>query len=290
MSALKDHLRTLKSAAWLGWLVESNWTQPGLFVLYMLIKPVTGSLLLVCMYYAARVATNYTVSTAFLPYIYVSNACFALVGGVTAGLCYVIISDREHYGMLKYIFVSPARLPSYFVGRGLAKASEAVVGALLNLFVGALILPDLRHALTDHSVAWGWLAFYLLTGTVMLLALGMILAGVVLNMARHGMFLSEALAGAMYLTCGVVFPLGVLPSALQILGLALPPTYWLEGMRRAILGPSELPTPLSSWGHPELALALAVSTAVLSAAAVVVFRWGERRAWRLGRIEETTGA
>ena len=57
-------------------------------------------------------------------------------------------------------------------------------------------------------VAWGWLAFYLLTGTVMLLALGMILAGVVLNMARHGMFLSEALAGAMYLVCGVVFPLG----------------------------------------------------------------------------------
>ena len=53
---------------------------------------------------------------------------------------------------------------------------------------------------------------------------------------------------------------------------------------------SELPSPLNSWDQAELALALAASTAVLTAAAVVVFRWGERRAWRLGRIEETTGA
>src|SRR5262249_15767525 len=122
MSAIADHLRTLRSAVWLGWLVESNWTEPWLFAVYLVIKPVTGSLLLVCMYTAAQWATNNGVDRAFLPYIYVSNACFALVGSVAAGLCFVI-SDREYYGMLKYVYVSPARLPSYFVGRGLARAA-----------------------------------------------------------------------------------------------------------------------------------------------------------------------
>jgi ABC-2 type transport system permease protein len=290
MSALRDHLRTLKSAAWLGWQLESNWTEPSLFLVYMLVKPVAGSLLLVCMYFAARAASGGAVPEAFLPYVYVSNACYALVGGVTYGLSYVVFADREHYGMLKYVYVSPARLPSYFIGRGLARSGQAVVGAALNLAIGAALFPGLRQALAAHPVAWGWLAFDLLVGTVMLLALGMILVGVALNMGRHGAFLSEGLAGAMYLVCGVVFPLGVLPPALQAVGLALPPTYWLEGVRRALLGPSELPSPLSSWDQGALALALAASTALLTVAAVVVFRWGERRAWRLGRIEESSGA
>src|SRR5262249_52340487 len=154
--------------------------------------------------------------------------------------------------------------------------------------VGVAVFAELRQALFGHPIAWGWLALDLLLGTVMLLALGMILAGVVLNMARHGMFLSEALAGAMYLVCGVGFRLGVLPPALQTVGLALPPTYWLEGVRRSLLGPGKLDSPLNAWSHGELALALLASTAALTAAAVVVFRWGERRAWRLGKIEEST--
>jgi ABC-2 type transport system permease protein len=111
-------------------------------------------------------------------------------------------------------------------------------------------------------------------------------------MARQGMYLSEGIAGLMYLLCGVVFPISVLPGWLQPVSLALPPTYWLEGMRRAILGNLEgqLPSPLSTWSHAELTLALVVSTGVFSVFAWWFFRWSERRAWRNGRIEETTGA
>jgi ABC-2 type transport system permease protein len=112
-------------------------------------------------------------------------------------------------------------------------------------------------------------------------------------MARQGMFLSEGIAGILYLLCGVVFPLAVLPKVLQYVSLVLPPTYWLEGMRRALLGSSPetlLHGPLSEWTHPHLALALIGSTVALSAFAVWFFRHSERRAWRRGRIEETTGA
>jgi ABC-2 type transport system permease protein len=285
--------RTFRWATWLGWQLESNWTEPWLFAIYVLIKPLTSSLLLVCMYYAARSATQGAVPTAFLPYMYVSNACYMLVGAVMFGMSWAVISDREHYGMLKYIYIGPGNLRTYFVGRSVSGAAQALLGGLLNLGIGALAFSEVRQALGAHPTEWGWLIFYLLVGTVLLLALGLILSAAVLNMARQGMYLSEGIAGIMYLLCGVVFPLAILPPVLQYVGLALPPTYWLEGMRRALLGSSPetmLHGPLSGWSHWQLALALLGSTAVFSAFAFWYFGYSERRAWRLGRIEEQTGA
>ena len=52
-----------------------------------------------------------------------------------------------------------------------------------------------------------WLLVYLAIGGVMLWACGMILAAACLNMSRNGMFLSEGIAGIVYLLSGVVFPL-----------------------------------------------------------------------------------
>src|SRR5262249_12342692 len=150
------------------------------------------------------------------------------------GMSWTIISDREFYGMLKYVRVSPAPLQSYLVGRGVSRGLMGVLGAVITLVLGLCFLPELREALSWSKVAWGWLIVYLVVGTMMLVALGLILAGAVLNMARHAMFLSEGIAGTLYLLSGAVFPLSVLPAWAQPLGLALPTTYWLEGMRRAL--------------------------------------------------------
>lgn len=98
-------LHTLRWSTWLGWQIESNWADPWLFALYLIVKPITGSLVLVFMFFAARAVVQ--VPPAYLPYVYVSNACFGLIGTVMFGMSYVVISDRESYGMLKYIFISP---------------------------------------------------------------------------------------------------------------------------------------------------------------------------------------
>jgi len=94
-----------------------------------------------------------------------------------------------------------------------------------------------------------------------------------------------------YLLSGVVFPLGVLPGWVQAVGLSLPTTYWLEGMRRALMGPVPGPLrgPLSDWSLGELAGMLVATTAVLVVAAQLFWRWSERRAWRLGKLEENAG-
>src|SRR5262245_11881477 len=147
---MQEHRRTFRWGAWLGWQLDSNWTEPWLFALYVLIKPLAGSLLLVCMYYAAREAVPGRVPVEFLPYIYISNACYMLVGAVMFGMSYAVISDREHYRMLKYIYISPGRLQTYFLGRSISGAAQALLGGVLNIGIGMLAFPGVREALVRH--------------------------------------------------------------------------------------------------------------------------------------------
>ena len=281
------HLRTLRLAAWLGWQLETNWASPWLFTLYMLVKPVCGSLMLVGMFYAAN-AADAGIAPQFLPYMYVSSACYGLVGTVMFGLSYAVVRDREHYRMLKYIYISPAQFQTYFLGRGASRALEGTIGGVLNLTVGLILFAQLRNAV---EIDVPWLLVYLLIGAMMLWACGMLLAAACLNMSRNGMFLSEGIAGIVYLLSGVVSPLRALPEWVQVISLSLPTTYWLEGMRRALMGavPEKLRGPLSDWSKAELALMLLATTAVLVVAAQLFWRWSERRAWRLGKLEENAG-
>jgi ABC-2 type transport system permease protein len=282
------HLRTLRLATWLGWQLETNWASPWLFALYMLIKPVCGSLMLVFMFYAARHATAGRVPAEFLPYLYVSNACYGLVGTVMFGLSYAVVRDREHYRMLKYVYISPAHFQTYFLGRGAARGLEGTVGGVLNIAVGLFLFSELRATV---GVDVSWLLVYMLIGSAMLWACGMILAAACLNMSRNGMFLSEGIAGVVYLLSGVVFPLKVLPEWIQSIAMSLPTTYWLEGMRRALMGPlpEQFGGPLSAWSNTGLALMLLATTVVLVVVAQLFWRWSERRAWRNGKLEENAG-
>ncbi|HVK12730.1 MAG TPA: ABC transporter permease [Gemmataceae bacterium] len=284
-------LRTLHWSTWLGWQIESNWADLRLFVLYLVVKPVTGSLVLVCMFFAASAVV--TVQKEFLPYVYVSNACYGLVGTVMFGMSYVVVSDRENYGMLKYIFISPARFQGYLLGRGIARGLEGIIGGAITVVAGLLMFSEVRTTVAA-GINWGWLVVFLLIGGAMLYACGMFLAAAVLNMHRNGMFLSEGIAGVVYLLSGVVFPLTELPAWLRTVSLSLPTTYWLEGMRRALMGrPPEgsnlAKSPLMAFSNGELALALAGTTVVLTVASQAFYRWNLRRAWRNGKIEETTG-
>src|SRR3954464_3635376 len=263
--------RTLRWSTWLGWQIESNWPDPWLFGLYLIVKPITGSLVLVFMFFAARAVAP--TPPEYLPYVYVSNACFGLIGTVMFGMSYVVISDRESYGILKYIFISPARLQTYLLGRGLARALEGIVGGGLTVVAGLFLFSEVRASVVA-GIDWLWLAVFLLIGGAMLYAAGMMLASVVFNTHRSGMFLSEGIAGVVYLVSGVIFPLTALPRWLQGVAMGLPTTYWLEGMRRALMGtPPEgsslAKSPLAGFSNVELALALAVTTVALT----IVSQW-----------------
>ena len=144
------------------------------------------------------------------------------------------------------------------------------------------------------GIDWLWLSSSSLIGGAMLYSAGMILASVVFNMHRNGMFLSEGIAGVVYLLSGVIFPLSSCRVWLQKVALALPTTYWLEGMRRALMGmpPEGSPlanSPLADSRTASWPCALAVTTIGLTVVSQWLYRWNIRKAWRNGKIEEQSG-
>jgi len=272
--------RSFRMAAWLGWQIESNWADPFVFAIYSLVKPLSGALILVFMY--AVIAKDGLASPLF-PGVFVGNALFIYVPAVLAGISWTIIDDREHYGMLKYVYTAPVNVFAYLVGRGVAKAIVATVAVVLMLLLGTLALGvPVRLA----GIHWPLVAASLVLGSAMLSFFGILLGGVTLITARHNYGVGEAVAGGLYLLCGVVFPLDTLPAWLQVVGRAIPITYWLEAFRRALLG--EGTAAFAGLSDGVLTAVIAGSTAVLAVLAVAGFRLAERRARAKGLLDMQT--
>ncbi len=144
---LAESWRSLKVAAWLGWQIESNWTDPFLFAIYSVVKPVAGALILVFMY---LVVARGGLANPLFPYIFVGNAFYIYVGAVLMGISWVVIDDREHYGMLKYLYTAPLNIYTYLVGRGAAQTAIATVATTITLLfgVGALGIRSHREGWT----------------------------------------------------------------------------------------------------------------------------------------------
>jgi ABC-2 type transport system permease protein len=151
------------------------------------------------------------------------------------------------------------------------------------------------------TVDWPLLVVVMALGLEAIVVIGMILAAICLQTRQDSWSYPEAVAGALFLISGAVFPLSVLPLAVQALGLANPLTWWLEGVRRALFptgasaigGTGSLYTDLSGELVPSsttIVLALLVTGAVATLLTAVAFRWSERRARDRGLIDQTTGS
>lgn len=280
---LRVFFRSFRTASWLGWQIESNWTDPFLFAVYSIVKPLAGAAILVVMY---SIITQGDFDSPIFPYIYLGNAFYIYVGAVMAGISWAIIDDRERYKTLKYMYVAPINIPMYLIGRGVAKFLVGSMAVLITIVFGVLFL----HVGIDFTaVDWPLFLVGLVIGVVMLAMLGLMLAGVTLLMAHHVWFLGEGVAGALYLFSGAIFPLDVLPAWLRPIGFAMPLTYWLEVLRRALVGSvaEAFPT-LSGFSNLQLLGILVGLTLVSMLLSIVVFRLCERTARERGLIDVVT--
>lgn len=123
----------------------------------------------------------------------------------------------------------------------------------------------------------------------MLAMLGLILASVTLMTVNHGFFIGDAVAGALYLFSGAIFPLEVLPAWLRPIGYAMPITYWLELMRRSLIGEvaQAFPT-LAQFNNLQLMGILLGLTVIFAILSLFIFRWCDYRARELGYIDRVT--
>src|SRR3990170_1601773 len=276
----QSFLRSFKTAAWLGWQIESNWTDPFLFAVYSIVKPISSAAILVVMY---SIITGGDFASPIFPYIYLGNAFYIYVGAVMAGISWAVIDDREHYKTLKYMYVAPIHIPTYLFGRGVAKFIVGSMSVIITILFGVLLL-HLRIDLA--AVNWPLFLVSLVIGVVMLAMMGLMLAGVCLLIAHHVWFLGEWVACALYLFSGAIFPLEVLPPYLRWFGYLMPITYWLELLRRALVSSvaEAFPT-LSGLSNVQLLGILLGLTLVFGVLSAFIFRWCEYRARERGLID-----
>ncbi len=280
---LSESWRSFRTAAWLGWQIESNWTQPLLFAIYSILKPVARAAILVFMY---GIITRGNFQNPLFPYIFLGNALYTYVYAVMTGVSWAVIDDREHYKTLKYFYVAPVPIPAYLFGRGVARFLTGSISVLVTILAGVLFL---NLSFDPARVHWGLFFLSLALGIILLAMMGLILGSISLLLVHHSWGMVEGVAGALFLFTGAIFPLEVLPSWLRPIGYALPVTYWLELSRRALVGEvaQAFPT-LSRFSNAELLWILLAMTVVTGGIALLVFRLCDRLARERGLIDRTT--
>ncbi|HEX2696662.1 MAG TPA: ABC transporter permease, partial [Anaerolineales bacterium] len=160
------------------------------------------------------------------------------------------------------------------------------VAVLITIAFGTLFL----HVPLDLArVDWPLFFVSLVAGIVMLAMMGLILASITLMIAHHFFLIGEAVAGALYLFSGAIFPLDVLPVWLRPIGFAIPITYWLELMRRSLIGDvaQAFPT-LSHFSNLQLIGILVGLSVIFGIISGFIFRYCDYSAREQGLIDRVS--
>lgn len=276
---LADAWRSFRTAIGLGWAIESNWSDPFLFAVYTIAKPLAAAMILVVM---VEVITQGQ-ATEFLQFIIVGSALWNVVFGVMGGLVQSILEDRERYRMMKYVVVTPSSLFPFLLGRSLARVIVSFVAVALTMLVGVLFLgvelrPDLLYLVPATFI-----------GVLGVISIGIFMAGWCLQLRQEAWSYPEAIAGALYLVSGAIFPIDILPGFLHPIAFASPTTWWLEASRRGLLGHGS-PGMIGGFSDGQVMLFLVITVAVAIPLALSLFAWFMHRAREAGLLDMTTGS
>jgi ABC-2 type transport system permease protein len=289
-----DIRRSFSVAARLGWQMEANWTDPLLFFIYSVAKPVSSALILVLMLEVIGAGGR----RDYRAFVVIGSALWSFVLAGISGLAWSVLDDRERYRMLKYVYVSPSDFLIVLLGRGVARVAVGGMGAAITLAIGVVLLGV---PFDPFTVNWPLLVVVMAAGIASIVAIGILLAAICLQTRQESWSYPEAVAGAFFLISGAVFPLTVLPTPIQALGLVTPLTWWIEGVRDALFpggltalgGTGSLFVSISGQQRPEpfqILVALLATGAVATLAAIAVFRTSDRRAKDRGLLDQTTGS
>jgi ABC-2 type transport system permease protein len=247
-------------------------------VIYSVLRPLSGAFILVVMY---RVISGGAAGTAtYLAFLVSGVAFWSFVQFGFAGLANGMADDRGEYRMLKYVYTSPVHFYVYLLGRGLAQLASAVASAVIVLVVAtiALRLPiDPLRVNYPLLLAASFLA--------MLAVIAMAMAyGLLLLLARDSHGYGDLGASVLYVVSGAIFPISVLPGILATVAALSPLVYWMELIRRSLLG-SQTIRMFATLSDGDVLLRLLVATAATLIIAHLVFTWADRLARQRGLID-----
>jgi ABC-2 type transport system permease protein len=278
MSVVIAQWRGFKAATWLGWQISSNWTQPLLFVIYSVLRPLSAAFILVVMYQV--ISGNKAGTLAYLAFLVTGVAFWSFVQNGFAGFSNGMAEDRGEYRMLKYVYMSSLNFYVYLLGRALAQLGSAVASTLIVLVIATIALGLPIHPLdVNYPLLIGGSALALLAVVGMAMAYGLLLLQMV---DSHGY--GELGAAFLYVISGAIFPISVLPGIFAFVASLTPLAYWMELVRRSLLGAHAVRMfPALSDG--DVLLRLVVTTAGALLISHLVFTWADRSSRRQGLID-----
>jgi ABC-2 type transport system permease protein len=289
-----DVMRAFRTSTLLGWQMEANWTDPLLFFIYSVAKPVASALILVFMLEVISGGSQ----PEYRAFVVVGSALWSFVLSGMSGLAWSVLEDRERYRMLKYVYVSPSDFLVVLLGRGVARVAVGGMGALITLVFGVLLLGV---PFDVAKVDWPLFIVVMAAGLVSIVAIGVMMAAVCLQTRQESWSYPEAVGGALFLVSGAIFPILVLPSVVQAIGLLTPLSWWIEGVRQSLFpggitsigGAGSLFESLTGQLMPapaQIVAALLATGTVATLASIAVFRTSDRRAKDRGLLDQTTGS
>ncbi len=180
-----DIRRSFLTAVRLGWQMEANWTDPFLFFVYSVAKPLASALILVVMLDVISGGAR----PDYRAFVVVGSALWSFVLSGVSGLAWMILDDRERYRMLKYLYVSPSDFLAVIFGRGVARIGVGAMGAAITLLVGVVFL---NVPFDVSRIDWILLVATMVLGVASILAIGLILAAICMQTRQESWSYPEA--------------------------------------------------------------------------------------------------
>jgi len=207
----------------------------------------------------------------YFPFVLVGMAFYQFLG-TGIGALSDSLRRAQTTGTLEALLVTPTPLPVVILSSTIFPFLFSALRVFVFLAVGVVVFGvDLSHANIAAAL------FVLALSTVSFTAIGMLSASWIM-IFKGGSPTGFVFGGISAMLGGVLFPPTVLYPWMRPLSAALPITYALEAMRRAVLLGDGLP----QLGAP--IAALLVFTAVLLPAGVAAFSLAVRRAKRTGSL------
>ena len=276
--AIANTAKVMAQGAWIGWKVESNWTDPFVFLAYMIAKPMASVIMIGLIFLIGSDAAG-TMNQQFFFYTFTGAIFFIYPTTLAISLGYLMHEDRAKYEVLKQIYIAPESIKPYIFGRVIASSVNATVSVIAAFVIGTVIFSTffgLDLGINALQVNYPLLVGTILLGIIAFGFLGLLLCAISLVSFKLQYSLSEYTTGFLFLLSGVVFPVSVLPTVAQEVGYALPTTYFLNLVRSSLLGSGEFTLDLAY---------MILSTAGFAVMATILFKIAEHRARQKGMID-----
>ena len=232
--AIKNYFNlwnSFKSTLWLAWKVESNWASPLLFFLLCVIKPVSFLLIVTFMFKFASVGTKFDVN--YFSFFFIGATLYIYVSNILSSMAEVVFEDREHFEVIKYVYIAPVNWYLYFLSYGIIRFLLASISVIIS-FLAASFMFGFRYINIFQNFTIFISSF--LSAIAAIFFCGVIIGSLTLLTARHATIISETASGFFMILCGALFPIHFLPEFLQYISIKIPISHWFEISRRIITG------------------------------------------------------